>query len=122
MPFPGYLVHTATKNGLELSVWTVSHNSCLRLFCFINFIKRKYCFHIFNMQCLQRKIRHVVHLREIVLVARIQQFVSESQKRFETYLFQFQETNLIEEGKTINIHFDGRLLSAGFSTMKDKVL
>ena len=75
------------------------------------------------MQCLQRKIRHVVYLREIVLVARIQQFFfSESQKQFETYLFQFQETNLIEEGKTINIHFDGRLLSAGFSTMKDKVL
>lgn len=74
------------------------------------------------MQRLQRKIRHVVYLREIVLVARIQQFVSESQKQFETYLFQFQETNLIEEGKTINIHFDGRLLSAGFSTMKDKVL
>lgn len=121
MPFPGYLVHTATKNGLELSVWTVSHNSCLKIILFYQ-LYYKYCFHTFNMECLQRKRRHVVYLREIVLVARIQQFVSESQKRFETYLFQFQETNLIEEGKTINIHFDGRLLSAGFSTIKDKVL
>lgn len=122
MPFPGYLVHTATKNCLERSVWTISHNSCFRLFCFMNFITGKYCFHTFNMQCLQRKIRHVVHLRQIVLVARIQQFVSESQKRFETYLFQFQETNLIEKGETIKIHFGGRLLSAGFSIMKDKVV
>ena len=86
------------------------------MFYYLYYIKVLFLHIEYAMPREKNKTR--LNLRELVLVTKI----LKSQKRFETYLFQSQETNVIEKGKTIKIHFDGRLLSAGSSTKKDKAL